>query len=130
MADRDSEPKAYQKGLLDGDPGVTSRAGRIRVLEGLIADLEASIRPVHERLRALQSVVDQERDALFMDDRRAQRARERAEADNKATPKEPTATASTIVKDRPLAQAAGAGAARAGYPAGSDGVAPEPTARS
>jgi hypothetical protein len=130
MADRDSEPKPFAKGLLDGDLGATSRAGRIRVLEGLMADLDASIRPVQERLRALQSIVDQERDALFMDERRAQRARERAEADDKAMPKDPATAASTAAKDRPMAQAAAAAAAaRPKYPANSDGVASEPTAR-
>jgi hypothetical protein len=131
MADRDSEPKPFAKGLLDGDLGATSRAGRIRVLEGLMADLDASIRPVQERLRALQSIVDQERDALFMDERRAQRARERAEADDKAMPKDPTTAAASIAaKDRPMAQAAAAATgARPKYPANSDGVAPEPTAR-
>jgi hypothetical protein len=128
--ERDSEPKSFSKGLLDGDSGVTSRVGRIRVLEGLIADLETSIRPVQERLRALQSIVDQERDALFMDERRAQRARERSEADDKGTRKEPTANGSTAAKDRALSQAAGAGVARAQYPASSDAVAPEPTSRS
>jgi hypothetical protein len=129
MADRDSEPKPFGKGLLDGNLGATTRAGRIRVLEGLIADLEASIRPVQERLAALRGVVEQERDALFMDERRAQRARERT--DGAARPGGPEQKPSAAAaKERPLAHAAGAGATTPQYPAESGGAGAEPSARS
>jgi hypothetical protein len=129
MADRDSEPKPFGKGLLDGNFGATTRAGRIRVLEGLIADLEASIRPVQERLAALRGVVEQERDALFMDERRAQRARERTESGARpGGPEQKPAAAAG--KERPLAHAAGAGTAAPQYSADSGGAGAEPAARS
>jgi hypothetical protein len=57
--DAESEPKPFGKGAEDGDLGASTRAGRIRVLEELIDDLEASIRPTLERMRALRGVIEQ-----------------------------------------------------------------------
>lgn len=134
MAERDTEPKPFGKGALDGDMGSTTRAGRIRVLEDLIADLEGSIRPVLQRLQALRGIVEQERDALFMEERRALRARERVQGSgqvNAAPPPPPPLTAADgpgepdrrtwVEPPAPLAGGASAGS-RTQYSASSDGT--------
>jgi hypothetical protein len=133
MSEPDIEPKPFGKGALDGDMSSTTRAGRIRVLEDLIADLEGSIRPVLQRLQALRGIVEQERDALFMEERRALRARERVQGSgrvNGAPPLPPPMTAADGPgePDRrtwgdppaPLAGGASAGS-RTQYSASSDG---------
>jgi hypothetical protein len=109
--DAESEPKPFGKGAEDGDLGGSTRAGRIRVLEGLIEDLEGSIRPTLERIRALRGIVEQERDALFLDERRAQRARER-----------PTMDEQPAKPEQPLARGAAARASRPQYPSSGDGT--------
>jgi hypothetical protein len=134
MAERDTEPKPFGKGALDGDLGSTTRAGRIRVLEDLIGDLEGSIRPVLQRLQALRGIVEQERDALFMEERRALRARERTQAmrqpaapelpvpDQPTTPDKPTG-ADQAARLEPLMAKTSAASAGSGtkYSASSDG---------
>jgi hypothetical protein len=99
--ERDGEPKPFGKGAFDGDMGPSSRAGRIRVLEGLAADLEGRIQPVVDQITALRALIEQEREALFMDARRAQRALERANRDD----------------DEGTGPGAGAGGGLAGRPA-------------
>jgi hypothetical protein len=70
------DPKDGGKGgSMDGGP--MTRGGMVQVIEGLIAQLEASIRPVQEQIRALRIVVEQENDSLSLDRRRQKRAAER-----------------------------------------------------
>lgn len=59
------------------DGGPMTRGGMVQVIEGLIAELEARIRPVQDQIRALRIVVEQENDSLSLDRRRQKRAAER-----------------------------------------------------
>ena len=99
-SERDNEPKPFGKGAFDGDLGPSSRAGRIRVLEGLATKLEIQIQPVLDELDALRAMIQEQREALFMDGRRAQRAMERVQIhDEGAAPPKPPGP--------PLAKSAG-----------------------
>jgi hypothetical protein len=105
------------------------------VLEDLIGDLEGSIRPVLQRLQALRGIVEQERDALFMEERRALRARERTQVvgqpvapEQTTPPKRPkspdqaTGADQTAPPEPPLTKAAGVPAAsQTQYSPSSDG---------
>ena len=74
------DPKWDIRGALGIGGSAPSREGLIKVLQGMVDELDEQIRPLDERRRALMLVIQSERETIALEQLRRERTLERIQA--------------------------------------------------